>query len=114
MRVSLCPSGEKILDGKEGKTMHVILWVCFVLLILGNEREVPAAAPPAKMVIGFAAMNARVVPFGLQRRRDFLPRTMLTRSRSLFVELLRSMPRCCPAIYKRATRRNGRDGRCGR
>jgi hypothetical protein len=67
MRVSLCPSGEKILDEKEGKTMHVISWVCFVLLILGNAREA----------------------------------------------LPRSMPRCCPATYKRATRGNGRHGLCG-
>src|SRR5215475_89707 len=71
MRVSLCPSGEENLDGKEGKRMHVILWVCFVLLILGNERKVPAAVPPAKMVIGFAAMNARVIPLWAAQEERF-------------------------------------------
>lgn len=42
--------------------MQIISWVCLVLLTLGLTAEATAAAVPAKIVIGFAAMNARVTP----------------------------------------------------
>ena len=42
--------------------MQIISWVCLVLLTLGVTAEATAAAVPAKIVIGFAAMNARVTP----------------------------------------------------
>ena len=51
--------------------MHVIAWVCFVLLIVGDAREVRAAALPSKMVIGFAAMNARVIPLWAAKEEGF-------------------------------------------
>lgn len=51
--------------------MHVISWLCFVLLILGNAGDARAAATPAKMVIGFAAMNARVIPLWAAKEEGF-------------------------------------------
>ncbi|HYY25413.1 MAG TPA: hypothetical protein VE689_07985, partial [Candidatus Udaeobacter sp.] len=51
--------------------MHVIAWVGFVLLILGAAREVGASGLQEKMVIGFAAMNARVIPLWAAKDEGF-------------------------------------------
>ncbi len=51
--------------------MRVLLWVCSVLLILGEAPEARTAALPAKMVIGFAAMNARVIPLWAAKEEGF-------------------------------------------
>ena len=51
--------------------MQIISWVCLVLLTLGLTAEAPAAAVPAKIVIGFAAMNARVTPLWAAKEEGF-------------------------------------------
>jgi hypothetical protein len=50
--------------------MQIISWVCLVLLTLGVTAEATAAAVPAKIVIGFAAMNARVTPLWAAKHWD--------------------------------------------
>ena len=51
--------------------MQIISWVCLVLLTLGVTAEATAAAVPAKIVIGFAAMNARVTPLWAAKEEGF-------------------------------------------
>ena len=51
--------------------MRVVLGVCFVLLTLGVGRDAGAATLPAKMVIGYAAMNARVIPLWAAKEEGF-------------------------------------------
>jgi ABC-type nitrate/sulfonate/bicarbonate transport system substrate-binding protein len=51
--------------------VHVISWICLALLIVGNARDLRAAAPPTKMAIGFAAMNARLIPLWAAKEEGF-------------------------------------------
>jgi NitT/TauT family transport system substrate-binding protein len=55
----------------EGKVVHVISWVCLALLLSGNVCELRAAALPAKIAIGFAAMNARLIPLWAAKEEGF-------------------------------------------
>lgn len=50
---------------------QVISLACLALLVFGNLRESPAAAAPVKIVIGFAAMNARVIPLWAAKEEGF-------------------------------------------
>jgi NitT/TauT family transport system substrate-binding protein len=47
------------------------LSICLTLLILGHVRDLRAAAPPAKIAVGFAAMNARVTPLWAAKEDGF-------------------------------------------
>jgi ABC-type nitrate/sulfonate/bicarbonate transport system substrate-binding protein len=51
--------------------MHILSWVCLILLMLAVGREATAAALPTKMAIGFAAMNARVTPLWAAKEEGF-------------------------------------------
>lgn len=51
--------------------MQILSWVCLILLILGVGREATGATLPAKMAIGFAAMNARVTPLWAAKEEGF-------------------------------------------
>jgi NitT/TauT family transport system substrate-binding protein len=51
--------------------MQIISWICLVLLMLGVGNEATAATPPAKIIIGFAAINARVIPLWAAKEEGF-------------------------------------------
>ncbi len=51
--------------------VHVISWICLILLLFGNCPDLHAAAPLAKSVVGFAAMNARIVPLWAAKDEGF-------------------------------------------
>jgi ABC-type nitrate/sulfonate/bicarbonate transport system substrate-binding protein len=50
---------------------HKILSVCFMILLFGDVREARPAPVPAKMSIGYAAMNARVIPLWAAKEEGF-------------------------------------------
>jgi ABC-type nitrate/sulfonate/bicarbonate transport system substrate-binding protein len=51
--------------------LHVVSWMLLVLLALGNFGELRAATLPTKIVIGYAAMNARVIPLWAAKAEGF-------------------------------------------
>ena len=57
--------------------VHVISWACLGLLIFGNICELWAAALPVKVAIGFAAMNARVIPLWAAKEEGFFAKNDL-------------------------------------
>lgn len=56
---------------------HVISWACLGLLLVGNVCGVRAAALPGKIAIGFAAMNARVIPLWAAKEEGFFAKNDL-------------------------------------
>ena len=50
---------------------HVNSWICLVLLVCGNVGRLWAATAPAKLSVGFAAMNARVIPLWAAKEEGF-------------------------------------------
>jgi len=57
--------------------VHVISCACLGLLIFGNVCELRAAALPRKITIGFAAMNARVIPLWAAKEEGFFAKNDL-------------------------------------
>ncbi len=55
----------------EGKMVRLISFFCFVLLIFVNAFHVHSAPVPAKLSIGFAAINARLVPLWAAKEQGF-------------------------------------------
>ena len=55
----------------ESTMVHIIAWICFVLLLFSNLHGVQAGASNAKLAIGFAAMNARVIPLWAAKDEGF-------------------------------------------
>ena len=51
--------------------LHVLSLVCFALLIVGAVPEIQAATAPAKIVIGFAALNGRITPLWAAKEWGF-------------------------------------------
>jgi ABC-type nitrate/sulfonate/bicarbonate transport system substrate-binding protein len=51
--------------------IRVSSWICLTLLILGNNHDLRAAALPTKLAVGFAAMNARVIPLWAAKEEGF-------------------------------------------
>jgi ABC-type nitrate/sulfonate/bicarbonate transport system substrate-binding protein len=51
--------------------MQILSRVCLILLVLAVGREATGATLPAKMAIGFAAMNARVTPLWAAKEEGF-------------------------------------------
>ncbi|MGE5818077.1 MAG: ABC transporter substrate-binding protein, partial [Deltaproteobacteria bacterium] len=51
--------------------VHVNSWMCLILLVLCNARGLQAATLPAKLTVGFAAMNARVIPLWAAKEEGF-------------------------------------------
>ena len=51
--------------------LHVLSLVCVVLLTAGAVPEIQAAAQPAKMVVGFAALNGRITPLWAAKEWGF-------------------------------------------
>jgi len=56
---------------------HVISWVCLGLLLVGDVCEAGAAALTGKIAIGFAAMNARVIPLWAAKEEGFFAKNDL-------------------------------------
>lgn len=57
--------------------MQILSWVWLILLMLAVGREATAAALPAKMTVGFAAMNARVTPLWAAKEEGFFAKNGL-------------------------------------
>ena len=51
--------------------IHASSWLCVALLLFGGLYDVHGAAPGSKIVIGFAAMNARVTPLWAAKDEGF-------------------------------------------
>ena len=51
--------------------VHISLWTYLALLILCNVRDLRAATLPAKIAVGFTAMNARVTPLWAAKEQGF-------------------------------------------
>ena len=51
--------------------VRIISFISLAVLTLGNVCELQAAALPAKIAIGFAAMNARVIPLWAAKEEGF-------------------------------------------
>jgi NitT/TauT family transport system substrate-binding protein len=56
---------------KEVKMARVISWACVIFLTLGQLSTVWAGAAGTKIAIGFAAMNARVIPLWAAKEEGF-------------------------------------------
>ena len=50
---------------------HIVSCIGLSFLLFGSVRELAAAAPPVKSVIGFAAMNARILPLWAAKDEGF-------------------------------------------
>jgi len=51
--------------------LHMNSWLCLALLVFSNAHDVRAAGPPTKIAVGFAAMNARVIPLWAAKDEGF-------------------------------------------
>ena len=51
--------------------VHVMSWICLILLLFGHFPDLHAAAPLTKTAVGFAAMNARIVPLWAAKDEGF-------------------------------------------
>jgi ABC-type nitrate/sulfonate/bicarbonate transport system substrate-binding protein len=56
---------------RESRMLHVLSLICLALLVVGSVSEIQAATVPAKIVIGFAALNARIIPLWAAKELGF-------------------------------------------
>jgi ABC-type nitrate/sulfonate/bicarbonate transport system substrate-binding protein len=56
---------------------HAISYISFVIVFLGYVGQIGAAMAPAKIVIGYAAMNARVIPLWAAKEEGFFAKNDL-------------------------------------